>query len=70
MPLQVTAIMIGVANLSRSRRFYAEGLGAAIDKDYPNFVSFNLGEGSSSLALYEREECTTPTGHGACCSSA
>ena len=54
MPLQVTAIMLGVEDLSRSKKFYAEGLGCAIDKDYPGFVSFDLGGGSSSLALYER----------------
>jgi len=54
MPLQVTAIMLGVEDLSRSKKFYAEGLGCAIDKDYPGFVSLNLGDGSSSLALYER----------------
>jgi hypothetical protein len=29
--------------------------GCKIDHDYPNFVSFNLGERSSALALYERE---------------
>jgi catechol 2,3-dioxygenase-like lactoylglutathione lyase family enzyme len=54
-PLQVTAIMIGVEDLARSKKFYGESLGCAIDQDYPNFVRFNLGDGSSSLALYERE---------------
>jgi catechol 2,3-dioxygenase-like lactoylglutathione lyase family enzyme len=48
MPVQVTAIMIGVQDLARSKAFYGEGLGCPIDQDYPNFVSFNLGEGSSS----------------------
>jgi uncharacterized protein len=42
-PLQVTAIMIGVEDLARSKKFYGEGLGYAIDQDYPHFVSFNLG---------------------------
>jgi uncharacterized protein len=51
--IQVTAIMLGVEDLARSKTFYGEGLGCPIDQDYPNFVSFNLGEGSSSLALYE-----------------
>jgi len=55
MPLQVTAIMIGVEELARSKKFYREGLGCTIDQDHPNFMSFNLGDGSSSLALYERE---------------
>ena len=43
-PVQVTTIMLGVEDLDRSKRFYGEGLGCAIDQDYPNFVSFNLGE--------------------------
>jgi uncharacterized protein len=55
MALQVTAIMIGVEDLARSKKFYGEGLGCEIRQDYPKFVSFNLGEGSSSLALYPRE---------------
>ena len=62
MPLQVTAIMIGVQDLGRSKKFYGEGLGCTIDQDYPNFVSFNLGEGSSSLALYEREAAAQDAG--------
>jgi predicted enzyme related to lactoylglutathione lyase len=61
-PLQVTAIMIGVQDLGRSKKFYGEGLGCTIDQDYPNFVSFNLGEGSSSLALYEREAAAQDAG--------
>jgi uncharacterized protein len=61
-PLEVTAIMIGVADLARSKKFYGEGLGCTIDKDYRNFVSFSLGEGSSSLALYEREAAAQDAG--------
>jgi len=52
-PLQVTAIMIGVRDLDRSKKFYGEGLGGTIAQDYPGFVSLSLGDGSSSLALYE-----------------
>ena len=62
MPLQVTAIMLGVADLARSKQFYGDGLGCTIDKDYPSFVSFSLGEGSSSLALYEREAAAQDAG--------
>jgi predicted enzyme related to lactoylglutathione lyase len=62
MPLQVTAIMIGVEDLARSKTFYGEGLGCSIEQDYPNFVSFNLGDGSSSLALYEREAAAQDAG--------
>jgi uncharacterized protein len=62
MPLQVTAIMIGVEDLARSKKFYGEALGCKIDQDHPNFVSFNFGDGSSSLALYEREAAARDAG--------
>jgi catechol 2,3-dioxygenase-like lactoylglutathione lyase family enzyme len=61
-PVQLTAIMIGVRDLARARKFYGEGLGCAIDKDYPGFVELNLGEGSSSLALYEWEAAARDAG--------
>jgi uncharacterized protein len=61
-PLQVTAIMLGVEDLARSKKFYAEGLGCPIAQDYPQFVSFNLGDGSSWLALYEREAAAQDAG--------
>jgi predicted enzyme related to lactoylglutathione lyase len=62
MPVQVTAIMLGVEDLARSKRFYGDGLGCAIDQDHPTFVSFNLGEESSSLALYQREAAAQDAG--------
>ena len=62
MPVQVTTVMLGVEDLDRSKKFYGEGLGCAIDQDYPNFVSFNLGAGSSSLALYRREAAAADAG--------
>ena len=62
MPVQVTAIMLGVQSLDRSKTFYAEGLGCAIEQDYPNFVRLDLGAGSSSLALYEREAAAADAG--------
>jgi uncharacterized protein len=60
--LQVTAIMLGVKDLARSRKFYEEGLGCAVDQAYPAFVSLSLGDGSSSLALYEREAAAQDAG--------
>jgi uncharacterized protein len=60
--VQVTAIMLGVEDLARSRKFYGEGLGCTINQDHPGFVSFDLGEGSSSLALYEREAAARDAG--------
>ncbi|WIG58101.1 MAG: hypothetical protein OJF49_000846 [Ktedonobacterales bacterium] len=62
MPLKVTAFMIGVEDLARSKKFYGEGLGCTIDQDYPNFVKFDLGDGSSSLALYQREAAAQDAG--------
>ncbi len=62
MPLKVTAIMIGVEDVARSKKFYAEGLGCTIEQDHPGFVSFNLGDGSSSLALYPREGAAQDAG--------
>jgi catechol 2,3-dioxygenase-like lactoylglutathione lyase family enzyme len=62
MPVHVTAIMLGVEDLGRSKKFYGEGLGCAIEQDYPNFVKFNLGDGSSSLALYQREAAAQDAG--------
>src|SRR5438552_18119807 len=61
MALTVTAIMIGVEDLARSKKFYGD-LGCAIDQDYPSFVSFKLGDGSSTLALYEREAAAQDAG--------
>ena len=61
MPVQVTAIMLGVENLDRSKAFY-ETLGGAIEQDYPQFVRLSLGEGSSSLALYPREATAADAG--------
>jgi len=49
--MHVTAIMLGVQDMARSKKFY-EDLGCTIDQDHPHFVSFDLGDGSSSLALY------------------
>ena len=62
MPLEVTAIMIGVQDLSRAKKFYGEGLGCRLDQDYPHFVSFKLGDGSSSLALYQWEAAAQDAG--------
>jgi catechol 2,3-dioxygenase-like lactoylglutathione lyase family enzyme len=69
MGVQVTAIMLGVKDMDRSKRFYGEGLGCAIAQDHPGFVSFDLGEGSSSLALYPwdgaaQEAGVSPEGSG------
>ena len=53
MSLQMSAIMLGVKDVDRAKKFYAEGLGCEIDQDFPGFVRCSLGEESSDLALYE-----------------
>jgi len=62
MAVKVTSIMLGVKDLDRSKKFYAEGLGCEISQDYPQFVNLNLGEGSSTLALYERSAAAQEAG--------
>ena len=62
MALQVTAIMLGVRDLARAKKFYGDGLGCTIDKDYPGFVSLSMGDGSSSLALYEWDAAAQDAG--------
>jgi catechol 2,3-dioxygenase-like lactoylglutathione lyase family enzyme len=60
--LKVSAIMLGVKDVDRAKKFYADGLGCTIDQDFPSFVQCSLGEGSSSLALYEREAAARDAG--------
>jgi uncharacterized protein len=62
MSLQVSAIMLGVKDVDRAKRFYAEGLGCEIDQDFPGFVRCSLGGGSSDLALYELEAAAQDAG--------
>lgn len=62
MALQVSTIMLGVQDLARAKQFYGEGMGCTIAQDFPNFVSISLGDGSSSLALYEREAAAQDAG--------
>jgi uncharacterized protein len=60
--LQVSTIMLGVKDLDRAKKFYAEGLGCEIAQDFPGFVKCDLGEGSPSLVLYEREAAAQDAG--------
>jgi catechol 2,3-dioxygenase-like lactoylglutathione lyase family enzyme len=62
MSLELTTVMIGVADLARSKSFYADGLGCTIEQDYPNFVGINMGAGSSSLAIYEWDAAAQDAG--------
>ena len=52
----VSVITLGVRDLPRSRRFYAEQLGWPIHQEDFNWVCFLLGGGTSALALYPWDE--------------
>jgi uncharacterized protein len=52
MKLELSAVTLGVKDLSRAKKFYTEGLGCAIDQDHPGFVSLKLGDSLVKLALY------------------
>lgn len=51
MSIQVSTIMIGVTDIAQSKQFY-QNLGATVTQDYPGFVTLELGDKSSTLALY------------------
>ncbi|MFE9102593.1 VOC family protein [Actinomadura geliboluensis] len=59
---QMSAIMLGVRDMDRAKRFYSEALGCKIDKDTRHFVSFHLGEGALQLALYEWDAAAEDAG--------
>lgn len=59
---EINAILIGVKDMNRSKKFYGEGLGCPIENDYPQFVSFKLGNGSPKLGLYPREALAADAG--------
>jgi len=58
----ITTVMLGVQDLARAKKFYVEGMGATIEKDFPVFVSVILGEGFTSLAFYEWDAAAKDAG--------
>jgi len=48
----VSGITLGVRDVERAKRFYSEGLGWPIQQEQGEWVSFALGDGSSSLGLF------------------
>ena len=62
MNTQISAITLGVRDLNRAKQFYSEGLGCPIEQDHAGFVSFNLGTGSSGLALYRWDALAADAG--------
>jgi uncharacterized glyoxalase superfamily protein PhnB len=59
---QEIAVTLGANNLKRTKQFYKKGLDCRVQKSAPGFVSFNLGDGSSTLALYRREALAKDAG--------
>ncbi|HEV8536312.1 MAG TPA: VOC family protein [Candidatus Limnocylindria bacterium] len=57
----MSAIMIGVKDIARSKKFYSD-LGGKIEQDYPQFAKLKMGEGSSSLAIYEWDAAAKDAG--------
>ena len=47
-----TAITLACTDIKKSKLFYADGLGLAVDKSYGKFVSFKRGDASTMLSLY------------------
>jgi len=60
--LRASAIMLGVKDVDRAKKFYVEGMGCEIDQDFPGFVRCRRGDGSSMLALYEWEAAALDAG--------
>jgi catechol 2,3-dioxygenase-like lactoylglutathione lyase family enzyme len=52
----VNVITLGVRDLARARKFYAEGLGWPVRVEDYNWVCFTLGAGDTVLALYPWDE--------------
>ncbi|MEU7579814.1 VOC family protein [Streptomyces sp. NPDC041068] len=60
--LQVSTIMLGVADVARAKKFYVDGLGCEVEQDFGGFVRCSLGEGSPPLALYAWNDAAQDAG--------
>jgi uncharacterized protein len=58
----VSVITLGVRDMTRAKRFYGDGLGWPVEQDYPQWVSFKMGDGSSLLGLYPWEALAADAG--------
>jgi catechol 2,3-dioxygenase-like lactoylglutathione lyase family enzyme len=52
----VSVLTLGVRDLARARKFYAERLGWPVHQEEENWVCFLLGGGSTAFALYPWDE--------------
>jgi len=58
----VSIFTLGVGDLDRAKRFYAEGLGWPILQEQGPWVCFALGDGSSALGLYPADALAADAG--------
>ena len=68
MKAHVSSILLGVQDMDRSKRFYTEGLGWTVERDYGVSVFFGL-DGGSLVGFYGRDGLaanvgTSPEGSG------
>ncbi|MEP6730015.1 MAG: VOC family protein [bacterium] len=49
----VSVITLGVRDLPRAKKFYAEGLGWPVFQDFEQWVAFTLGSNSSAFGLLD-----------------
>jgi uncharacterized protein len=59
---EMSAITLAVKDIEHAKQFYAQGLGCQILQEEGGFVSLELGEGSSTLALYGWEALAEDAG--------
>jgi catechol 2,3-dioxygenase-like lactoylglutathione lyase family enzyme len=59
---QISAITLAVRDIESAKEFYSQGLGCQILEEHGGFVSLELGEGSSTLALYGWEALAEDAG--------
>ena len=58
----VSAITLGVKDIAKAKQFYHDGLGWPTVQDYPHWVAFNLGDGSSILGLFSSNALAAEAG--------
>ncbi len=59
---QISAITLAVRDIENAKEFYSQGLGCLIRQEEGGFVSLELNEGSSTLALYGWEALAEDAG--------
>ena len=63
MKAHVSSVLLGVQDMERSKRFYVEGLGWKVDRDYGVSVFFG-SDGGSLVGFYGREGLAAEVGAG------